>query len=99
MSYDVTFRTDDITSKASAIQATAGEIEGLLGQLSSQMAALAETYTGAGANAFQEVYAQWKATAAQMEEELGEIGVALGTTGQARADVEQQIASQWSSAL
>jgi WXG100 family type VII secretion target len=99
MSYNVTFDTEDIASKAAAIQAAAGEIETQLTQLGGQMAALAETYTGPGASAFQEVYGQWKVTAAQMKEELGEIGIALGNTGQARGDVEQQIASQWTSAL
>jgi early secretory antigenic target protein ESAT-6 len=99
MSYNVTFDTEDIANKAAAIQTAAGEIETQLTQLTIQMGALAETYTGAGASAFQEVYAQWKITAAQMKEELGEIGVALGNTGQARGDVEQQIAGQWASAL
>ncbi len=99
MSYSVTFDTEDIANKAAAIQATAGELESQLAQLTSQMSALAETYTGAGASAFQEVYAQWKTTAAQMKEELGEIGVALRNTGQTRGDVEQQIAGQWASAL
>ena len=95
----VTFNTEDIAAKAASIQTTAGEIETMLGTLTGQMSALAETYTGPGAAAFQEVYAQWKMTAAQMKEELGEIGIALGNTGQARGDVEQQIAGQWASAL
>ena len=99
MSYNVTFDTEDIANKAAAIQTTAGEIENQLAQLTTQMAALAETYTGAGASAFQQVYEQWKTTAAQMKEELGEIGIALGNTGQARGDVEQQIASQWAQSL
>jgi WXG100 family type VII secretion target len=98
MSYSVTFDTGDIADKASAIQTTAAEIEGLLGTLTSQMAALAETYTGPGATAFQEVYAQWQQTQGQIKEELAEIGIALRNTGQVRVDLEGQIASQWQAA-
>jgi WXG100 family type VII secretion target len=99
MSISVTFDTGDIAAKAAAIQATATEIEGLLGQLTTQMGALAETYTGPGAAAFQEVYAKWQQSQGQIKEELAEIGVALNNTGQARGDVESQIAGQWAAAL
>ena len=98
MSYTVTFDTGDIAEKAAAIQTTAGEIESLLGTLTGQMSALAETYTGPGAAAFQEVYARWQQTQGQIKEELAEIGVALRNTGQVREDVEGQIASQWQAA-
>jgi early secretory antigenic target protein ESAT-6 len=99
MTYDVTFNTDIIAQKAGAIQTTAGQIEELLGQLNGQMADLEQSYTGAGAAAFQAVYAKWRTTAAQMKEELGQIGAGLSSTGQARGDAEQQIASTWTSAL
>jgi WXG100 family type VII secretion target len=95
----VTFNTEDIATKAASIQTTAGEIETMLGTLTGQMSALAETYTGPGAAAFQEVYAQWQQTQGQIKEELAEIGTALRNTGQVREEVEGQIAGQWSSAL
>lgn len=99
MALNVIFDTDDIAARAAKIQSTAGEIETQLGQLTQQMAAFAETYKGAGANAFQEVYANWQRTQGQIKEELSEIGVALQKTGQVRDQVESEIAGQWASAL
>jgi WXG100 family type VII secretion target len=99
MSEPVVFDPEDIATRARTIQTTAGEIETQMAQLTNDMAAFADTYRGLGANAFQEVYAQWKQTQVQIKEELSEIGVALQNTGQARADVEGQIAGQWASAI
>lgn len=99
MALNVLFDTDDISAKAAKIQSTAGEIETQLGLLTNEMAAFAETYKGAGANAFQEVYANWQRTQGQIREELAEIGAALQKTGQVREQVESEIAGQWSSAL
>jgi len=99
MALNVIFDTDDIAARAAKIQSTASEIETQLGLLTQEMAAFAETYKGAGANAFQEVYAKWQQTQGQIKEELAEIGTALRQTGQVREQVESQIAGQWASAL
>jgi WXG100 family type VII secretion target len=99
MTLNVIFDTDDIAARAARIQSTAGEIEAQLGVLTQEMAAFAETYRGAGANAFQEVYAKWQQTQGQIREELAEIGTALQKTGQVREQVESEIAGQWASAL
>jgi WXG100 family type VII secretion target len=96
---NVTFDTDDIAARAAKIESTASEIESQLGLLTQEMTAFAETYRGAGANAFQEVYAKWQQTQGQIREELSEIGTALRKTGQVREQVETEIAGQWSSAL
>jgi WXG100 family type VII secretion target len=96
---NVTFNTDDIAARAAKIQSTASEIETQLGLLTQEMAAFAETYKGAGANAFQEVYAKWQQTQGQIREELAEIGTALQKTGQVREQVETEIAGQWARAL
>ena len=99
MALNVTFDTDDIATRAAKIESTASEIESQLGLLTQEMTAFAETYRGAGANAFQEVYAKWQQTQGQIREELSEIGTALRKTGQVREQVETEIAGQWSSAL
>ncbi len=99
MSYNVTFETGEIAAKAAAINQTAGEIDSLLATLTSQMADLAASYTGPAAAAFQEVYARWQTTQFQIKEELGEIGIALGNTGQAREEQEESLRGQWASAL
>jgi WXG100 family type VII secretion target len=99
MALDVTFDTDDIATKAAKIQSTAAEIEAQLGLLTQEMAAFAETYRGAGANAFQEVFAKWQQTQGQIKEELTEIGTALQQTGQVREQVETEIAGKWAAAL
>lgn len=99
MALNVIFDTDDIAARAAKIGSTASEIETQLGVLTQEMSAFAETYRGAGANAFQEVYAKWQQTQGQIKEELAEIGTALQKTGQVREQVETDIAGQWSAAL
>jgi len=99
MALNVIFDTDDIAARAAKIRSTASEIETQLGLLTQEMAAFAETYRGAGANAFQEVYAKWQRTQGQIQEELSEIGTALQNTGQVREQVETEIAGKWASAL
>lgn len=95
----VIFDGEDINAKAAAIQSTAGELETLLGQLTSMMASFADTYQGPGANAFQEVYQRWQQDQSRIHADLTDIGTALQNTGTIREDVERQIAGQWASAL
>lgn len=99
MALNVIFDTDDIAARAAKIQTTAGEIETQLSLLTQEMAIFAESYKGAGANAFQEVYAKWQQTQGQIKEELSEIGSALRQTGQVREQVETDIAGKWAAAL
>jgi len=99
MALNVIFDTDDIAARAAKIQTTAAEIETQLNLLTQEMSVFAESYQGAGANAFQEVYARWQQTQGQIKEELTEIGSALQQTGQVREEVETQIAGKWTSAL
>lgn len=99
MAYTVQFDTGDIAAKAQAIRTTAEEIESLLSTLSAQMADLSHSYTGAAADAFQEVYQRWQSTQAQVKEELNDISVGLSNTGQARDDQESSLTTQWRSAL
>lgn len=99
MALNVIFDTDDIAAKAVKIQTIASEIETQLNLLTQEMSVFAETYQGAGANAFQEVYARWQQTQGQIKEELVEIGSALQQTGQVREQVETEIAGKWTAAL
>src|SRR5579863_4556416 len=99
MALNVIFDTDDIAARAAKIGSTASEIETQLSLLTQEMAIFAESYKGAGANAFQEVYAKWQQTQGQIKEELAEIGSALRQTGQVREQVETEIAGKWASAL
>jgi len=99
MALNVIFDTDDIAAKAVKIQTIASEIETQLNLLTQEMSVFAETYQGAGANAFQEVYARWQQTQGQIKEELVGIGRALQQTGQVREQVETEIAGKWTAAL
>lgn len=99
MAYTVTFDTGDIAAKAQAARATAEEIESLLTTLTNQMMALQESYTGAAAQAFHEVYMRWQTTQAQMKTELQDISIGLANTGQARDEQESSLTSQWNAAL
>lgn len=99
MGYTVQFDTGDIAAKAQAIVTTAGDIENLLNTLNGQMVDLSNSYKGAAADAFQEVYQHWQATQVQIKEELNDISVGLRNTGQARDDQESSLTTQWRSAL
>lgn len=95
MAYEVKVSTGDVQSKASTIQREAAEIETRLSQLTSQMADLAGTWTGAAATSFQDLFQQWDKTARSMKDALDGIGRSLQGAGQDYDSLEQKLASQF----
>jgi 6 kDa early secretory antigenic target len=86
--YTIKVSTDDVAAKASAVAREVAELESQLGVLSSDMRALAETWTGQAASAFQTLYTGWNKQAAQIQQSLNEIGVSLKGAGSKYADTE-----------
>lgn len=86
--YQLKVSTDDVAAKASAIQTKATYLEEQVAELSSMMAALAETWTGTAASAFQDLYATWKGQATQIQVALADVSRALNNAGTNYANAE-----------
>jgi early secretory antigenic target protein ESAT-6 len=86
--YTIKVATDDVQSKASAVASEVAELEAQLAKLSSDMRALADTWTGQAATAFQSLYANWGKQATAIQHSLNEIGLSLKGAGSKYADAE-----------
>ena len=96
MGYQLKVSTDDVAAKASAIRGHASELESQVAALTSQMGALAETWTGTASGAFQDLYGQWKGQARLIQESLANISTSLNNAGTNYSDVEAANASGFS---
>jgi 6 kDa early secretory antigenic target len=94
--YQLKVSTDDVAAKASLIRSQATELESQVGALTTQMAALAETWTGTASGAFQDLYAQWKGQASTIQQSLAAISTSLNNAGTNYADVEAANAAGFS---
>jgi WXG100 family type VII secretion target len=70
------------------IQSTIGRLQGEISTLHSQLATLEGSWQGAAATSFQELMVRWKSAAEALEQNLGQIGHALGIAAQQYADIE-----------
>ena len=95
MAYEVKVSTGDVTAKASTIAREAHEIEARLAQLTSQMADLSHSWTGAASASFQGLFHDWDRTARQMKAALDSIGMSLKGAGQDYDALEQKLTSQF----
>lgn len=96
MGYQLKVSTDDVAAKATAIKSLAAEIESQVGTLTTQMTALADTWTGTASSAFQDLYGRWKGQASLIQQALGDISVSLNNAGSNYAEVEAANASGFS---
>lgn len=96
MAYDVKVSTADVAAKAASITREAHEIEARLAQLTSQMADLSHSWTGAASASFQGLFHEWDRTARQVRAALDGIGRSLRTAGQDYDALEQKLAGQFS---
>lgn len=88
MSYNLKVSTEDVAAKASAVARQVAEMETQLNTLSSDMAALAGSWTGQASSAFQTLYQGWGKQAAAMKQSLNDIGLTLKGAGSRYADAE-----------
>jgi 6 kDa early secretory antigenic target len=79
--YQLKVSTDDVAAKASAIQAKATALEEQVGELTTQMTALAETWTGSASSSFQDLFGAWKGQANAIQLSLADISTALNNAG------------------
>lgn len=95
MAYEVKVSTADVAAKAATVSREAHEIEARLAQLTSQMAELSHTWTGAASTSFQGLFHDWDTTARQMRAALEGIGRSLRGAGQEYDALEHKLASQF----
>jgi WXG100 family type VII secretion target len=95
MPYNVTVSTGDVADKAGTIQREAADLESRLAALTSAMAELAGTWTGAASTAFQNCYETWKGTAQQTKTVLDEIGASLRNASTQYDETEDALRGQW----
>lgn len=74
---------------------TAGAVQQQLDDLKKFLAPLVSTYTGAASEAWQVKQAEWDRAAADIQQVLASIGVALGTANDAYQQAETSNANRW----
>jgi WXG100 family type VII secretion target len=88
MGYSIKVSTDDVAAKASAVARQVSELESQLATLTGDMSALAATWNGRAADAFQTLYQGWNKQAGQIQQSLNDIGISLKGAGSRYADTE-----------
>src|SRR5579875_2294983 len=88
--YELKVTPGDVHSKAATVQPQAAELESQVAKLTSDMQALAETWTGSASSAFQSLYEGWKGQARHIQSQLEQIGRSLNSVGTNYDTVEAQ---------
>jgi len=78
------------------VATTANKVQQTLDELKQFLAPLVSTYTGAAAEGWQAKQAEWDKAAADIQQILASIGVALGTANDAYQQAEHSNAQRWS---
>jgi 6 kDa early secretory antigenic target len=83
-----TVDSEQVWAANSAIQATITRLNSEVDLLHSQLVGLQSSWTGLAANSFQELTANWRATAATVDSQLAGLGHALATAANQYAEIE-----------
>ena len=87
--------SEQLTSVASQLQSGAGEVEGQLASMRSQVSALVDAdWAGAASDSFRDLWEKWHTGATQLREALEGIHGMLSQAAQAYQDTEETLASQ-----
>jgi WXG100 family type VII secretion target len=91
--YTLKVTTDDVHAKAQRVQSEAADLEAKVAKLTSDMQALADTWTGTASGKFQGLYHGWQGQARQIQSSLEQIGTSLNSVGTNYDQVEAQNAA------
>lgn len=86
----------EIEAGRANISSTANSVQQTLDDLKQFLAPLVSTHTGAAAEAWQVKQAEWDRAAADLQQVLANIGVALGAANDAYQQAESSNAARWS---
>jgi early secretory antigenic target protein ESAT-6 len=84
-----TVDSEQVMAANSAIQATISRIQSEVDNLHGQLIGLQSSWTGLASNSFQELASRWRATAAAVDAQLGDLGNALAFAANQYAEIEQ----------
>lgn len=85
----------EIEAGRANVASTANNVQQTLDELKRFLAPLVSTYTGAAAEAWQQKQAEWDKAAADIQQVLAAIGVALGTANDAYQQAENANTARW----
>lgn len=80
--------SEQVLAGNASIQNTISRLGQEADSLLNQLQALQGSWTGLAANSFQELVIRWRATAATVDAQLGELGTALGVAAAQYAEIE-----------
>jgi WXG100 family type VII secretion target len=81
--------SDQVLAANLSIQNTISRLSQEADSLIAQLQNLQGTWNGVAANSFQELVVRWRATAATVDAQLGELGTALAIAANQYAEIEQ----------
>jgi early secretory antigenic target protein ESAT-6 len=81
--------SDQVLAANLSIQNTISRLSQEADSLLSQLQNLQGTWSGVAANSFQVLVVRWRATAATVDAQLGELGTALAVAANQYAEIEQ----------
>ncbi len=81
--------SDQVLAANLSIQNTISRLSQEADSLLAQLQNLQGTWSGVAANSFQELVVRWRATAATVDAQLGELGTALAVAANQYAEIEQ----------
>ena len=87
---------EQLASVASQLNAGAGSIDGILGQLAGNVAPLGSDWAGVAQGRFLQLWEQWQTSSKQLHQALAEIAVLMQRASGAYEANEQQIAASFS---
>ena len=90
-----TVDSEEVQTKAAAVQATVGRVQSETSALRAQLADLQRSWTGTAAAAFQGSADQWRTVQAQVDEALQMLGQSLSAAGTGYAEAERAAASMF----
>ncbi len=95
MSGEILVTFGEISNAQSSVAATSRNMNQELDDLKSFLAPLVATWTGQAAEDYQVKQREWDDAAAQLNQVLGQVGVALGTANDNYQQAERSNAAKW----
>lgn len=83
-----TVDSEQVLAANVAIQTTISKLQTEVDTLHTQLLGLQSSWTGLAANSFQDLATRWRATAATVDQQLGELGNALAYAAQQYSEIE-----------
>ncbi len=84
-------QSEDLRQLSTTVRTGSGEVNDLLGRMTSQLQQLAATWEGAASEAFQARWQDWQAGAAQVQQAMEQMGIFLEQAAQSYETTEEEL--------